>query len=108
MTQIASENAPSPMVVVPHYIFGGLTLLIVSLLIVFHPEAFTQHFFNPKLLAISHLLALGWISMIIFGALYQLLPVILEVKQRSPGKVFLCFAECGNHSSGAFILEIFI
>ncbi len=83
MTQIASENAPSPMVVVPHYIFGGLTLLIVSLLIVFHPEAFTQHFFNPKLLAISHLLALGWISMIIFGALYQLLPVILEVKLNS-------------------------
>lgn len=80
MNQIASENAPSPKVVVPHYIFGGLTLLVISLLVVFHPGAFTQHYFNPKLLAISHLLALGWISMIIFGALYQLLPVILEVK----------------------------
>lgn len=80
MNQIASQNAPSPKVVVPHYAFGGLTLLVVTLLIVFKPEAFTQHFFNPALLAITHLLVLGWITMIIFGALYQLLPVIMEVK----------------------------
>ncbi|MEN6453098.1 MAG: hypothetical protein ABFD10_02500 [Prolixibacteraceae bacterium] len=80
MNQIASENAPSPKVVIPHYAFGGLTWLAVTLLIVIHPEAFTQHFFNPELLAITHLLVLGWITMIIFGALYQLLPVIMEVK----------------------------
>jgi hypothetical protein len=80
MNQIASQNAPSPKVVIPHYAFGGLTWLAVTLLIVIHPEAFTQHFFNPELLAITHLLVLGWITMIIFGALYQLLPVIMEVK----------------------------
>lgn len=80
MNQIASQNAPSPKVVIPHYAFGGLTWLAVTLLIVFNPDAFTQHFFNPELLAITHLLVLGWITMIIFGALYQLLPVIMEVK----------------------------
>lgn len=80
MNQIASQNAPSPRVVIPHYAFGGLTWLAVTLLIVFKPDAFTQHFFNPELLAITHLLVLGWITMIIFGALYQLLPVIMEVK----------------------------
>lgn len=80
MNQIASQNAPSPKVVIPHYAFGGLTWFAVTLLIVFNPEAFTQHFFNPELLAITHLLVLGWITMIIFGALYQLLPVIMEVK----------------------------
>ena len=80
MNQIASQNAPSPKVVVPHYAFGGLTLLVVTLLILLKPEAFTQHFLNPALLAITHLLVLGWITMIIFGALYQLLPVIMEVK----------------------------
>ena len=80
MNQIASQNAPSPKVVIPHYAYGGLTWLAVTLLIVFNPDAFTQHFFNPELLAITHLLVLGWITMIIFGALYQLLPVIMEVK----------------------------
>lgn len=80
MNQIASQNAPSPNVVVPHFVFGALTWLVVTLLIVFRPEAFTQHFFNAELLAITHLLVLGWITMVIFGALYQLLPVIMEVK----------------------------
>ena len=83
MNEIASQNAPSPKVVIPHYAFGGLIWLAVTLLIVFNPDAFTQHFFNPKLLAITHLLVLGWITMIIFGALYQLLPVIMEVKLHS-------------------------
>ena len=103
MNQIASENAPSPKVVVPHYVFGGITLLIISLLIVFHPGAFTQHFFNPKLLAISHLLALGWITMIIFGALYQLLPVILEVRLHSETLAKFSFAFLG---SGTIILAL--
>ncbi len=80
MNQIASQNAPSPKVVVPHFVFGGITLFAVTLLIIFNPGAFTTHFYNPKLLSITHLLALGWITMIIFGALYQLIPVILEVK----------------------------
>lgn len=80
MNQIASQNAPSPNVVVPHFVFGGITLFAVTLLIIFNPGAFTTHFYNPKLLSITHLLALGWITMIIFGALYQLIPVILEVK----------------------------
>lgn len=83
MQQIASQNSPSPSVVIPHYVFGGLSLLIASILIVCYPDAFNQHYFNPRLLSITHLLVLGWITMIIFGALYQLLPVIMEVKLNS-------------------------
>ena len=91
MNQIASQNAPSPKVVVPHFVFGSLTWLAVSLLIMFNPEAFTQHFFNPLLLSITHLLALGWITMIIFGALYQLIPVIMEVKLYSERFALISF-----------------
>jgi len=80
MNPIGSQNAPSPKVVIPHFMFGGLIWLVVTLLMVFHPTALTQHFFNPILLSITHLLVLGWITMVIFGALYQLIPVIMEVK----------------------------
>lgn len=80
MQQIASNNAPSPLVVVPHFIVGGLIWVLVTALIVVFPDSFTQHYFNPQLLAITHLLVLGWITMVIFGALYQLIPVIMEVK----------------------------
>jgi len=96
MNQLASQNAPSPLVVVPHYIFGGVTLLFVTILLILNPSAFTQHYFNPTLLAITHLLALGWMSMIIFGALYQLIPVILEVKLFSEKLAFYSFALMGT------------
>ena len=96
MNQIASQNAPSPKVVVPHFIFGALTWLVVTLLIVFHPVVFTQHFFNAELLAITHLLTLGWITMVIFGALYQLLPVILEVKLYSETPAKISFVLLGS------------
>ncbi len=91
MNQIASQNAPSPKVVVPHFVFGGITLFAVTLLIIFNPGAFTMHFYNPRLLSITHLLVLGWITMIIFGALYQLIPVILEVKLYSELLALLSF-----------------
>lgn len=80
MQQAASRNTPSPNVVIPHFIFGGLTLFGATMLIILAPDAFTQHYFNPGLLSITHLLVLGWITMIIFGALYQLIPVIMEIK----------------------------
>jgi len=54
--------------------------LVITLLIVVEPSIFTQQFINPKLLAVTHLTVLGWVTMIIFGALYQLIPVIMEVK----------------------------
>jgi hypothetical protein len=78
MQGLSTQRAPSATVVLPHFIFGAISFLIVAVLILFSAEAFTGHYFHPKLLAITHIAALGWGSMIIFGALYQLLPVILE------------------------------
>ncbi|MCK5781081.1 MAG: hypothetical protein KAH10_00685, partial [Flavobacteriales bacterium] len=48
--------------------------------LLFNVTDIAGHYFNPKLLALVHLTTLGWISMIIFGALYQLVPVVLDVK----------------------------
>lgn len=91
MDQLASSNAPTPWLIIPHFIFGGISLLVVTVLITFLPDALTQHYFNPHLLAITHLLVLGWISMIIFGALYQLIPVIMETKLFNEKLAFLSF-----------------
>jgi cbb3-type cytochrome oxidase subunit 1 len=35
---------------------------------------------SPKILSLIHVMVLGWITMIIYGALYQLIPVVMEVK----------------------------
>lgn len=66
--------------VTAHYLIAGLFFLALSIMVLCAVEAFPGHYFQPKILALTHMAALGWGSMIIFGALYQLLPVILETK----------------------------
>jgi hypothetical protein len=36
------------------------------------------HYYQPRLLALMHAIGLGWITMAIMGASYQLLPIVLE------------------------------
>lgn len=52
--------------------------LALTVLMVVSPASFTQHYFSPHLLTMVHVAALGWGTMIIFGAAHQLLPVICE------------------------------
>jgi hypothetical protein len=101
MQQIASQKAPSPNIVVPHFGFGSVAWVVATLLITLSPDAFTTHFFNPKLLGITHLIVLGFISTIIFGALYQLIPVILDTKLFSEKLALFSFIAL---SAGAIIL----
>lgn len=91
MQQIASQNAPSPALVMPHFACGGLAWLLATFLMLLSADAFTGHYFHPRLLAITHLLTLAWVSMIIMGALYQLIPVILQVKLYSEKLAFISF-----------------
>lgn len=65
-------------VVVGHYFVAAIFFLVLTILFTCSLEGLSGHYFQPKLLAITHAAALGWGTMIIFGALYQLLPVILE------------------------------
>lgn len=103
MQQVASQNAPSPGIVIPHFVFGGMVWLVAIVLFSLFPESLTQHYFNPKLLAITHLIVLGWISMVIFGALYQLIPVIMEVKLYSEKLAIVSFVLL---AFGAILLAI--
>lgn len=78
MQGLATDNAPSPKVVVPHFIYASVSFFVLSVLVLLSAESFTGYFFQPNLLAITHVAALGFGTMIIFGALYQLIPVIFE------------------------------
>ncbi len=78
MQGLATDNAPSPGVVVPHFIFASISFFVVVVLMLLSASSFTGYFFEPHLLAITHAAVLGFGTMIIFGALYQLIPVIFE------------------------------
>lgn len=79
MLGLSTQKAPSISVVLPHYIYGAVAFFVLTLLILLSSQSFIGHYFQPHLLTMTHIAALGWGTMIIFGALYQLLPVVLEV-----------------------------
>jgi len=71
-----AKNSPPAALIVQHYAFGGIAFLAFTILLFLSSDSFNGHHFSPALLTLTHTYVLGWISMIIFGALYQLLPVI--------------------------------
>ena len=78
-------------VVLPFYLYAGLSLLAATILLVFSTPAFLQHYFHPHTLAITHLMALGWGTMMILGASHQLVPVLIEGKLYSNTLAYLSF-----------------
>lgn len=67
-------------VVIPFYVYAALSFLAATVLLFLSGNAFTQHYFQPRTLAITHTMALGWGTMIILGASHQLVPVLIEAK----------------------------
>lgn len=78
MNGLQTANAPSSKIVVPHFIAGAISFLLVSLLLALSSTELLTAYFENKLIAITHIAILGWASMMVFGALYQLIPVVYE------------------------------
>lgn len=79
-TTIASSLAPPFSMVSKYFIAAVAFFVVLTGLSALVAADIHGHHFQPKLLALTHIATLGWISMIIFGAMYQLVPVVLEVK----------------------------
>lgn len=82
-------------VVVPFYGYAALSFLIATILMFLNSDSFTQHYFNAPTLAITHMMALGWGTMIILGASHQLFPVLIEDKLYSDNLAYASFALAG-------------
>ena len=78
MNGLKTNNAPHISVVIPHFVFGALSLLLLAVLLFMSGTKLLEAYFNQNLIAITHIVVLGWASTIIFGALYQLIPVVFE------------------------------
>ncbi|MBS1659992.1 MAG: hypothetical protein JST68_02965 [Bacteroidetes bacterium] len=78
MADIDIGKAPPLYAVLPFYGTGALSFLVLSVLLLFSAGDWQGHYFSPHLLALTHMEALGWGSMVIFGSAYQILPVICE------------------------------
>src|SRR5690606_35178153 len=75
----------------PFYAYAALSFLLACAILMINTNIVNEHYFHPQTLAITHLMALGWGTMIIMGASYQLLPVIIEGKLDSDFLAYLSF-----------------
>lgn len=92
---VGLQQTTSYKVVVPFYIYASISLLVGTVLLLFHTDLFHQHHFTPYTLAITHTMALGWGTMLIFGASHQLLPVLISGKLHSNFLAYLTFLFTG-------------
>jgi len=77
--QLATEMAP-PFHLVAHFmIAGGLFYALSAFIMLFFTAHLDSFFISTTIASITHLYLLGFVMMIIFGAMYQLVPVILEI-----------------------------
>ncbi|HEY1024748.1 MAG TPA: hypothetical protein VGE26_06250, partial [Sphingobacteriaceae bacterium] len=88
------QSAESDPLVITHYVSAALCFVVLAIMLLFSANALTGHYFQPRLLAITHMAALGWGTLIIIGTCYQLLPYVLEVEwysYKSAWLTFYCF-----------------
>ena len=78
-------------VVLPFYLYAAFAFLVATILLFLSTDSLNQHYFNPKILAITHIMALGWGTMMILGASHQLVPVLIEGKLFSNSLAYFSF-----------------
>ena len=63
------------------FMLTGITAFLAAIALIFlRPEVLTTYHYNQYVVAITHLVVLGWIGSVVMGAMYQLVPVALETK----------------------------
>ena len=78
-------------VVLPFYGYAAVAFLIATILLLLSASDITSHYFLPHTLAITHIMALGWGTMMILGASHQLVPVLIEGKLYSNKLAYTSF-----------------
>jgi len=82
-------------VVLPFYVYAAVAFLAATLLLLVAAPAFGRHYFHPHVIAVTHIMALGWGTMIILGASHQLVPVLIEGKLYSSTLAYISFVLAG-------------
>ncbi len=80
MTKLHTQNAPDISVVKPHFLFGAFAFGVAVLLMLLSGTELFMPYYHNKILAIIHTNILGWAMMLVYGSLYQLVPVVFETK----------------------------
>jgi hypothetical protein len=85
------QQTTSYKVVLPFYFYAAFSLLLGCMVLFVQSDIGLEHYFTPVTLSLTHIMALGWGTMIILGASHQLLPVLIEGKLYSTILAYISF-----------------
>jgi hypothetical protein len=95
---LGTAASPPPALVFLHFALGAGFLLLACVAAGFGAAGAGGFYAQPRWLAVTHLLVLGWINLVAFGVLVQLVPVIFHAPLRWPG---LAWAHLATYAAGA-------
>jgi len=87
----ATSSTTSYKVVLPFYGYAAVAFLTATIFLSLSVNDITKHYFQPHTLAITHIMALGWGTMMILGASHQLVPVLIENRLYSNNLAYTSF-----------------
>ena len=81
MFSVSKDYAPPFGMIAPFFIIGSIFFFLGSAFLLFlHPQ---NGHFDPMIAGWIHWYLLGFVMMVIFGAMAQLIPVVVEVGHHS-------------------------
>ena len=72
------QRGPSPLLPLSYLAAATVAFLTAALGVVWLAPEMAGHYYHPHLVALTHVVTLGWITLTIMGATYQLVPIVLE------------------------------
>jgi hypothetical protein len=78
MIRPSPGRGPSVALPLSYLMTAAAAFVVAALAVPWLGSELAGHYYQPRLLALTHTLTLGWITLAIMGASYQLIPVVLE------------------------------
>ncbi len=75
-----TNNVASPSLIKMHVIFSGISFLLFSVFLLLTSKEIGVHYFQGKVLAITHIATLCWLTTFLFALFYQFVPQIFSRK----------------------------
>lgn len=79
MTNQSTDTLPPLRLPLFYFVFGSLCLALALIGMILHARDFTGFYYHPRILALTHLVTLGWITANILGAMYIVGPMSLQM-----------------------------
>ena len=76
MTSVRARR-PSVLLPLTHLLTAAAAFVLAALALPWLATDLAGHYYHPRLLALTHTLTLGWITLTIMGASYQIIPIVL-------------------------------